>query len=104
MANKGTQALLASDIFLIKRIANDNVDISVSTTDVAGVKKMNLPIKEVTYPMVDIPYEKADVYAKRFGYKRQSIRYKLSALASFFNMFLLDSSVCNHTYTRSSMA
>lgn len=88
MANKGTQALLISDVSLIRQIVGGNVAISVSTTDIAGVKKLCLSLNGVTSPMVDIPYEKADFNAQRFGYERSSLRYKVAAIATFFYMFL----------------
>lgn len=66
MANKGTQGLLKSDVFILRNIL-ENVDISLSTTDIKGVKSLNLPLTAVLSPLVDIPYETADAYAKKMG-------------------------------------
>jgi len=88
MANKGTQALLISDVSIIREIVGDDVSISVSTTDVEGVRRLKLPLEAVTPPTVDIPYEKADFYARRFGFNRKSFRYKAVALISLFLMFI----------------
>jgi polysaccharide pyruvyl transferase WcaK-like protein len=87
MANKGTQGLLKSDVFVLKTIL-ENVDISVSTTDVTGVNSQNLPLTAVLSSIVDIPYEVADAHAKKSGYSRTSLRYKLLAAISLINMFL----------------
>ena len=88
MANKGTQALLCSDVSIIRSIAGDDVAISVSTTDIAGVRKLGLPLAAVLPATVDIPYEKADLLAKRFGYSRNSFRYKFFALCGLFLMLV----------------
>src|SRR4030042_746380 len=88
MANKGTQALLCSDVAIIRSIAGDDVAISVSTTDIAGVRKLGLPLAAVLPATVDIPYEKADLLAKRFGYTRDSFRYKFFALCGLFLMLV----------------
>lgn len=87
MANKGTQALLKSDIYLFKEIKND-VEFSVSTTDIEGVKRLNLPLKSVLPPLIDIPYEKADTHAKKVGYDRRTLNYKLYVLFSLIYMCL----------------
>ena len=87
MANKGTQALLKCDVHVLRRVFGDNTQISVSTTDVQGVKKLKLPLTEVLPPIIDIPYEKADFFAKKFGVQRGSISYKLFAVASLLLMF-----------------
>lgn len=82
MANKGTQALLKSDIYVLRNIVNGDVAFSVSTTDIEGVKRLNLPLNSVLPPMVDIPYEKADAFAKRFRFSRASFNYKVFAVGS----------------------
>lgn len=86
MNNKGTQALLKSDIAVIKEIFNGKVHFSVSTTDVEGVRRLNLPLDAVLPPVVDIPYEKADFFARKFEYERGSGKYKIFALASLIFM------------------
>jgi polysaccharide pyruvyl transferase WcaK-like protein len=88
MANKGTQALLKSDVSVIRQILDDDVSISVSTADVEGVRRLGLGVDHVLPTLVDIPYEVADSYAKRFGFSRGSLRYKVCALLSLFNMFI----------------
>lgn len=82
MANKGTQALFMSDVSTIRSIVKNGVAICVSTVDVEGVKRLGLSLDAVLPPFVDIPYEKADSYAKRLGIGRDSFKYKLRALAS----------------------
>lgn len=86
MANKGTQALLNSDVSLIRDVVGPNVEISVSTTDVEGVRKLDLSLEAVFSPIIDIPYEWADYYARRFGFSRASWKYKVFALWSLFFM------------------
>lgn len=88
MANKGTRALLKSDISVVRDIVNGDVAFSVSTTDIEGVKRLNLSLDAVLQPMVDIPYEKADAFAKRFGYTRASLKYKVFAIGSLIFMFV----------------
>lgn len=80
MANKGTQALLISDISVIRAIFKGAVAFSISTTDIEGVKRLNLSLDGVLPQMVDIPYEKADGFAKRFGFTRTSVNYKVFAI------------------------
>ena len=46
MNNKGTQALLSSDVGVIKEIVS-RCSISISTTDIDGVNKLNLPVDSV---------------------------------------------------------
>jgi len=88
MANKGTQALLKSDISLIKDIVEGKVSISVSTTDVEGVMRLNPSLDAVFPPMVDIPYERADSFARKLGFSRGSWRYKAFAFSSLIFMFI----------------
>ncbi len=85
MANKGTEALLKSDVTLIRGIAGKSVSVSVSTTDIEGVKRLGIGLDAVLPAAVDIPYERVDVYAKRAGYSRGSTRYKLLALVFLFS-------------------
>lgn len=76
MNNKGTQALFASDVQIIKEVDRD-ADVSVSTTDIEGVTKMRLPLSRVLPPMVDLPYDRADQTSKQLGFSRSSVSYKL---------------------------
>lgn len=88
MNNKGTQALLKSDISLIREVLK-GVTFSISTTDVEGVKRLlSLGAHEVFLPMVDIPYERADLLAKKLDFPRNSIKYKAFALENLFLMFV----------------
>jgi len=88
MNNKGTQALLKSDISAIKSILKGNVNFSVSTTDIEGVKRLDLSLNAVLPPIIDIPYEKADSSARRFGYFRGSFKHKIFALAHLVCMLI----------------
>jgi len=88
MANKGTQALLKSDVSVIRDTFNGNVSFSVSTTDVEGVGRLNLSLDAVLPPLVDIPYERADFFARKLGYERRSLKYQALTLASLIFMFL----------------
>jgi polysaccharide pyruvyl transferase WcaK-like protein len=74
--NKGTQALLASDFFVINKIV-EGASVSVSTTDIDGVNRLNLPFDMVLPPAVDIPYMKADELLKRFKLERGGYSYRL---------------------------
>lgn len=76
MNNKGTQALFASDVQIIKEVDKD-ADVSVSTTDIEGVTKMRLPLSSVLPPMVDLPYDRADQTSKQLGFSRSSLSYKI---------------------------
>jgi polysaccharide pyruvyl transferase WcaK-like protein len=80
MNNKGTQALIASDVSVLSEAVSDAL-ISVSTTDIDGVKKLDLPLSRLLPPMVDIPYERADQISKRFGFDRNSLSYKILTIA-----------------------
>jgi len=86
MNNKGTEALLKSDISVIKEVFKE-VDITVSTTDIKGVSRLDLPIKKVLPPIVDIPYERADYFAKRIGARRVSVTYRIFAVGSLVSIF-----------------
>lgn len=88
MNNKGTQALFKSDVYAISDVVKGDVFISVSTTDIEGVTRLNLSLDEVLPPIVDIPYEKADQLARKSGCGRGGIKYKGLALAMLFCMFV----------------
>jgi len=88
MNNKGTQALLSSDVSTLREIINDDVSISVSTTGVDGVKKLGLPLSAVLPTLLDVPYEKADQMTKRLGVSRNSLKYKVFAIAALFLMIV----------------
>ena len=85
--NKGTQALLASDYFVV----NDSVkgsSVSVSTTDIRGVNRLDLPFDVVLPPAVDIPYMKADELVDRFKLERGGFSYRLLVFALLILMAL----------------
>jgi colanic acid/amylovoran biosynthesis protein len=89
MSNKGTQALLKSDDIAIRGIVDGEVSLSVSTTDIEGVKRLNLPKSTIIMPtLIDLPYIIADNLAKRLGISRKSIRYKIFSLYALFLMFV----------------
>ena len=85
--NKGTQALLASDFFVINK-AVKGASVSVSTTDIDGVNSLNLPFDMVLPPAVDIPYMKADELVKRFKLERGGYSYRLLVFALLIFMGL----------------
>ena len=86
MNNKGAQALLKSDVSIIKEVLKD-VDVMISTTDIEGVKRLNLCVTKILPSIVDIPHEKADLLAKRFGFSRASLNYKIFVIGSLMWMF-----------------
>jgi polysaccharide pyruvyl transferase WcaK-like protein len=85
--NKGTQALLASDFFVINKVV-EGASVSVSTTDINGVNRLNLPFDMVLPPAVDIPYMKADELVKRFKLERGGYSYRLLVFALLIFMGL----------------
>jgi polysaccharide pyruvyl transferase WcaK-like protein len=84
--NKGTHALLKTEILELKRLYKD-VEISISTTDIASVQQQE-PFLEICPPLVDIPYERADLEARRLNFERESVTYKFFLLTFTFLMFL----------------
>jgi len=88
MNNKGTQGLLKSDVAVIKDIVGGDVAFSVSTTDIEGVKRLNPSLDAVFPPVVDIPYERADLFARKLGFQRGNRNYKAFAFASLISMFI----------------
>jgi len=86
MNNKGSQGLIKSDVCVIRDVLNQNVDLSVSTVDQSGIKKLNLPFSAIMSPMVDIPYEKADNYARKLNFERRDLQYKLLSVMSIVVM------------------
>jgi len=88
MANKGTRALLKSDVYVLRSVIGSDVVISVSTTDICGVRRLNLPLAKVLPPVVDIPYERSDFFAKKFRIRRDSLTYKVIAAGFLLLMFV----------------
>ena len=65
------------------------VSLSVSTTDIDGVKRLNLPKSTIIMPtLIDLPYIVADNMAKKLGISRTSVRYKILSLYAVFLMFV----------------
>ncbi len=89
MSNKGTQALLKSDDYALREIISGPVSLSVSTTDIDGVKRLNLPEDTAILPtLIDLPYIVADNFAKKLSISRKSIKYKILSLYGLFLMFM----------------
>jgi len=89
MSNKGTQALLKSDDRLVRQVVDGSVSLSVSTTDIEGVKQLNLPEGTQLFPtLIDVPYILTDRLAKEMRFSRKSILYKVFSLFSLFLMFV----------------
>jgi len=88
MSNKGTQGLFKTDVSIMREIIGNNIYISISTSDINGVKNLNLHLQEVFPTVIDIPYEKADKYAQKFGYDRDTIQYKIFTIMSIALMFI----------------
>jgi colanic acid/amylovoran biosynthesis protein len=89
MSNKGTQALLKSDDFALRELVDGEVSLSVSTTDIEGVRRLNLPASTDILPtLIDLPYIVADNLALRSGISRKSVLYKVLSLYGLLLMFL----------------
>ena len=87
MNNRGTQALISSDVNSINKIFNNNVDIIISTSDISGVEKLGLNIKEITGTLIDIPFEKSDELIRKKGEVKRGIKYTGFSLFYFIRMF-----------------
>lgn len=87
MDNKGSDALLRSDVSIINQLLGDNVELSVSAIGVQRIKESNLPFKHVLPTVADVPYRTADGFARRLGIARNTKRYKVLAIASLIYMF-----------------
>ena len=85
VTNKGTLALVKAQVSELRRIYK-NIEISVSTCD---VEKLTLSMPEVnSLPLlVDIPFEKADIYARHKEIDRGSFKYNLQVVANSIRMF-----------------
>ena len=88
MDNKGTEALLLSDVKIIKDFCGNNVEVSVSTSDVENVKKYENVFNNICPPILDIPYQAADKLAHIAQYDRTKIKYKITAFACLLYMLL----------------
>lgn len=86
MDNKGSQALLLSDVSIIREITEGNVCLSVSTSDVEGVKQIDSNLEAVVPSLIDIPYQKVDSIARKYNFNRESVKYKVFALGILFFM------------------
>ncbi len=85
VTNKGTLALVKAQVSELRRIYK-NMGISVSTCD---VEKLTLSMPEVNpLPLlIDIPFEKADIYARHKEIDRGSFKYGLQVVANSIRMF-----------------
>ncbi len=88
MDNKGTQALLATDVSMVREITNDRALVSISAGDIKGVTEMNMRIDSVVPPFVDIPFQKVDTMAVKYNFHRNSLKYKVFAVGTFLFMFI----------------
>jgi colanic acid/amylovoran biosynthesis protein len=86
VTNKGTHALLKSEVLELRRIY-ENAEISVSTSDVETLKHLETNI-EAFPSLVDIPYERSDLEARKYKYDRDTLRYQFHILIYTFLMFL----------------
>ena len=86
VTNKGTYALLKSELMELKSIYK-GAQISVSTSDVDTLRQLE-PDLEICLPLVDIPYERADIEARRNNRDRGTLAYKLYLLIFTTLMFL----------------
>jgi colanic acid/amylovoran biosynthesis protein len=84
--NKGTYALLKSEILELKKISH-NLEVSISTFDVEILKNLE-PSLKIYPPIIDIPYERADFQARKRTLGRNTFRYKFYALSYVILMFL----------------
>lgn len=87
MNNRGTQALISSDVHAIKTIF-ENSHITISTTDENGVYNLNLPVNTITSPIIDIPFEKADQLLRKQKEKSRGVKYMFISLFYFIFMFI----------------
>ena len=88
MSNKGTQALLESDVSAIRAIVKDDVSFSVSTTDAEGVKRLTLSLDAIVPTIVDIPFKRADILSKRLEIARNKFQYKVLVVGCLIYMFI----------------
>ena len=88
MDNKGSEVLLRSDISVVREVLTDKVSLSVSTVNVEGIKKLNLPLNSVVPTVANVPYKTADSLARRSGINRNTVRYKVFAVASLIYLFI----------------
>lgn len=84
--NKGTYALLKSEILQLKKLYK-NAEISVSTSDIDTLTRLE-PTLNVYPPLVDIPYERADLEVTRRNRDRETKLYKFYLFAYTFFMFV----------------
>jgi polysaccharide pyruvyl transferase WcaK-like protein len=85
MTNKGTEALIRSDVATLHELFDD-ASISVSTTDIEGVKEIGMDCT-VMPVMIDIPYKIADSLGGK-DLSRNSIQYKIYAVIGLILMFM----------------
>lgn len=101
MANKGTQALLVSDVRAIRDSVKGPVSFSVSTTDIKGTENLNLHLDSVLPPLIDVPYERMDCFAMKYAFSRDSYKYRaFSVISPLLMFFQIVSSVLSSILVR----
>lgn len=88
MDNKGSEVLLRSDLSVIREVLKGDVSLSVSTVNVEGVRKLNLPLNAVLPTIADVPYKTADSLARKSGINRNTVKYKAFSVASLIYLFI----------------
>lgn len=88
MDNKGSEVLLRSDIAVVREILKGEVSLSVSTVNVEGIRRLNLPLNAVLPTVANVPYKTADSLARRSGINRNTVKYKAFAVASLIYLFI----------------
>jgi colanic acid/amylovoran biosynthesis protein len=86
MNNKGAEILLKNDICATKKLTNNNVSISVSTSDLNGVGRLKISIDRICPQVVDIPFEQVDLLSKKRGCARRDLWYKILSAAWIVRM------------------
>jgi colanic acid/amylovoran biosynthesis protein len=86
VTNKGTHALLKAEVSVINRIY-PWPEISISTSDSEALRRLE-PAFKICHPLIDIPFERADLMAIRNKKSRESLSYKFY-LISFTILMLL---------------
>lgn len=84
--NKGTYVLLKTEILELAKLYK-NAEISVSTSDIDALRQLE-PDLRICPPLVDIPYERADLEVKRRNCGREGLIYKFYLFVYTLLMFL----------------
>lgn len=68
---------------MLREIFND-AEIFVSTMDVDGVNMFGPPLERVLPGLIDVPFKKAGLRAKRLSYRRHTMKFKVDLLVRLF--------------------